>query len=79
VQAAKEKCADLRRSSDSTNVPFDDAGRAALAACLKENGATLRSDKFPLMGLNRRDPKTEAALEACRTLLPGRAPRPSPS
>ncbi|SEK70248.1 hypothetical protein [Streptacidiphilus jiangxiensis] len=83
MQAAMQACASLRPKGGfgGGRGGFNSTAMAAFTSCLKDHGVTLPTTGG-LRALNTTDPKTAAAYNTCKPLLPTRSPgaaAPSPS
>ncbi|MEY9838569.1 hypothetical protein [Streptacidiphilus sp. EB103A] len=82
MQAAMQACASVRPSGAAGfgggGGGFNSTDMAAFTSCMKDHGVTV-----PATGgtraLNTADPKTAAAYNTCKVLLPTRSGSPSPS
>jgi hypothetical protein len=82
MAAAMQACASLRPKFNGGGKGghggFNSTAMAAFTSCMKDHGVTLPT-KGGVRALNTADPKTSAAFNVCKVLIPARGAGASPS
>jgi hypothetical protein len=81
MQAAMQACASLRPTGGfgGGRGGFNSSAMAAFRSCMKDHGVTLPSNGGFRALNNTTDPKTAAAYNTCKPLMPTRSPGAAPS